>query len=375
MREIVWFCGNEGLVNRRMISGLAEVVRKNNWNLSVLPRPAAIQDIKKALEFWKPDAVVTDVNQSLEMPRGVHVCALGARPRGYRGRASFIYVDAAEIAELAAKELISLGYGNYAFIAPRIDTDWSLARESEFKRILALHGLDCRVFRATGKSAKGDAAYLKSLKKFIAGLPRPCAVFAACDRVGTVVLDVTNALDIAVPRDIAVCSVDDNEEICLNTTPQLTSVGVDFESFGRLTGEEFARMFANQKVKPRVIVRHPRGIVRRSSTRAFAAIDPIVAKVREFIRERVTGGVTAHEAAALFPCSLRMAEIRFKNATGNSIMEEIVTARMEAAMAMMSRSDMSLAEIASASGWPSQRLLRREFKIRYGKTPSEWRKK
>ena len=54
-----------------------------------------------------------------------------------------------------------------------------------------------------------------------------------------------------------------------------------------------------------------------------------MAAALELIRLKGGEGLAAREVAATFPCGRRMAELRFRAATGRSILEEILAVRQE----------------------------------------------
>lgn len=377
MRTIIWFRGSHGSANSRMIAGLSRAVKRQGWKLLVLPRPNHDESMRDLISFWKPDGVVTALPYDAEDYSDVAVVIMAARPKGFRGNVTFIAHDNDTTAEIVAKELLSLGYPNCAFVGARTEEAWSTARERAFRRILARHGRTCIVFRPTADDRRNSIALQRHLRQFLADLPKPCALFAAHDPIGAEVLAAAQAQGLAVPGDLAVCSVDDDEEVCLNTIPTLTSVRPAFERAGQLAELCFAERFAHPSLRTRTkdyrIDAGP--LVRRASTRREATSDAVVLKALDFISREVPRGLTAAEVAALFPCSPRMAQIRFKKVTGKTIQEAILDTRTGLAKALLQNDNLSMDALANRAGWTSARLLRLHFLKTFGLTPSEWQRR
>ena len=65
--------------------------------------------------------------------------------------------------------------------------------------------------------------------------------------------------------------------------------------------------------------------------------------------------------------------MRFRQATGTTIMSAILAERIETAKALMRRPDLKLEVIATLSGWKTYSVFRRRFAAACGLPPSQWR--
>jgi len=66
---------------------------------------------------------------------------------------------------------------------------------------------------------------------------------------------------------------------------------------------------------------------------------------------------------------------QFKKSFGIPPSEYIIRMRLQHAMTMLHESSKSIAEISESCGWPNQHFFSRLFKKRFGKTPSQLRRK
>jgi transcriptional regulator GlxA family with amidase domain len=117
----------------------------------------------------------------------------------------------------------------------------------------------------------------------------------------------------------------------------------------------------------------PLGIVRRASSRQMRIYDSTVYEALEKIRLHACDGLQPSDIAKDFPVSRRMAEIRFKAATGKTIGDELLERRLAVACDYLREGRSSVAAIANFCGWNSDVAFRKAFKDRFGLSPLQWR--
>ena len=221
----------------------------------------------------------------------------------------------------------------------------------------------------------GNAAdFIARLKPWLLKLPKPCGLFAANDDIAAVVLDACRAGGLSVPDDIAVIGVDDEPSVCETTKPSLSSVRPDFERAGRLAVDLLVRRLAQPGLAEEHLLFPVAGVTLRQSTRRLAQPNAKILAALEFIRREATHGIKAADVVAFLGLSERLAETRFKAATGHRITEEITEVRLAHALERLRDPQQALGPIANLCGWDSDIYLKRLFKARYGLTMSQWRK-
>ena len=283
--------------------------------------------------------------------------------------------DSVAAATLAAKELLSTGFTHFAYVPYPQKRFWSIERETAFTKSIAINGGTCKVFRARNTSNADSPDYLRSLREFIAALPRPCGIFAANDQIAASILTTTPLLELSIPDDIAVIGVDNYVNICEDTTPPLSSIEPDYYKAGTVAAMLMMEI-VNARNRPTILRKRTFGpvrIVRRASTRIFKSHDADVEAALELIQKEACTGLSAARVTRLFACSRVYAEMRFRKATGQSILEAIQAVRLERAKEMLRNPDQQIKAIADFCGFKHPAALCKLFLKKTGMTMSAWR--
>ena len=282
--------------------------------------------------------------------------------------------DAAYTAHLAARELSSLSMRNFAYVHDARALYWSEARCEAFRREVSDRGGELSsVFSMPGVCDRRKL--LPALARWVSDLPKPCGVFAANDETAAPLLCAFAKAGVRVPQDVAVIGVDNNQLVCKSSRPSLSSIAPDWEAGGFMAASTLDRLVKGRAVGMRLTFR-PLGVIGRESTaRTSEVVNARVVKAVEAIRSRACEGLRAREVVSLMGCSRRLAELRFREVTGKSILEEIRRIRYENARLLLSQTEVPMDVVANRSGWASLPSFCREFKEITGLTPMDWRRK
>ena len=205
-------------------------------------------------------------------------------------------------------------------------------------------------------------------------MPKPTAIFAANDYISELVVGCARKNGFAVPDDVAVMGVDNDEDICLRCTPSLSSIKPDHERAGYLAASLLRDLIRSLRRPPKSQTFGALAVFHRSSTRALRRHDERTVKIVEIVRKQAASGITVEQLARDFGVTRRLIEMRFREATGHSIRDEIQFIRLERAKVLLSQGGTRLAEIAAAAGYPSVQAFRKTFTAATGKSPLNWRK-
>lgn len=280
--------------------------------------------------------------------------------------------DNAQIADYAVKALLRANCEHFAFVGWSRAVNWSAIRLQAFQNTLTSLGKSCHLFLDPW-SLEDAVAFTSRLRPWLRELPCPCGIFAANDAVAAVVLDACRAAERAVPDEIAVIGVDDDSEICETTAPTLSSVRPDFRRSGYLATDLLLQRIANPARAPEHLLTPPTGATLRQSTRRLSRRSPKILAALELIRREAANGLKAADVVRTLGVSERLAETRFKAATGHRITEEITETRLAKVLDLLRTPNQSITPIAYLCGWESDVYLKRLFKARFGMTMRAWR--
>ena len=320
-------------------------------------------EVAELLSFWKPDGCIVNNDKVPE-------AAFADYPTVFQHRVlttgnprhATISFDEKAVAETAARHLLSLDLASYAYIQPQAKEYWSQMRERHFVRILGLNGHGVAVFAPIRKRLS-PPKQLARLANWLVNLPRPVGVFAANDAMAATVIDACDHANLAVPQDVAVIGVDNDERICEMTHPTLSSISPDVMTFCDESYRLLASLISGEAPKNPNMTVKPSSVVRRASTLRIKKSDTAVLAACELIRQRACEGLKARDVAATFPCGRRMAEIRFRAALGHSILDEIRTVRRVQAEMLTGSLRIHLRdEIAARCGYASWSSVHRLLK-------------
>ncbi len=282
--------------------------------------------------------------------------------------------DSRQIAHIAMTELLDGNPASILFIEWfKPSMTWSSEKLSVCRDIAKMHGLKFAKTTPSPDDATNPASLERRISEALAKMPRPCGVFAVTDALGAAAVSAALKLGAEIPDDVLVASVDDDPEICENCSPTLSSVRPDFHKLGFTAASLLSEFLANPHLKPRKVNIPALGMIRRASSRHIRVYDRTVHAALEKIRLHACEGITPGDIAKEFDVTRRMAEIRFKAATGKTISDEILERRLSIACDYLQTGNSTIAAIANFCGWNSDIAFRKAFKSRFGISPRSWR--
>ena len=284
-------------------------------------------------------------------------------------RTAYVTTDNAAVARVAFRELSTGHPAAYAVAGINIRYSWSRDRIRAFRTLCRDAGMRCFTF---DRICEDEGERSADLCGWIAKLPRHTAVFAVSDFVAVEVAAAARSAGRAVPRELTLLGVDNDERLCERQQPSLSSMQLDHERAGFLAAKLLAEGRSAKKVRTALI--SPLLAVRRESTLGHGRREWFVPEAVETIRREACEGLTVAELAGRFRCSRRLFDMRFREAMGCSALDEILRTRFERVFAMLLQPGTPIDAIADFCGFGCQYELRKLFRLRYGCSMSKWRR-
>lgn len=276
--------------------------------------------------------------------------------------------DSGAIGREAAAHLAAQGrFLSYGYVHDRERSAWSEDRAAAFSDAVG----GCRVFYAKGLSPDRD---IVALAEWLAALPRPSGVMVAYDDRAIAVMEACRRAKLSVPDDIAAVSCDNDELICNNLSPGLTSIEADFGWIGYRAAELISAMMRGTEISMSETCGGVRLVARGSS----APVSPggmLVRNALAFIDANAVKGIGAQDVADHLHVSRRLADLRFREVRGISISESIRARKIDAVKDALTRTDEKIELIADRCGFADPKHMMTVFRKEVGCSMSEWRMK
>ncbi|MEW4490185.1 DNA-binding transcriptional regulator [Thalassoglobus sp. JC818] len=287
-----------------------------------------------------------------------------------------VWSDDAKIGKLAAEHLLDRGFRHLAFCGFSGEA-WSERRQNAYENTVRQKLGDSAVYNSTwfGTAARPWEEEQEHLSRWINELEKPVGIFACNDVRGQQILDTCFQDDVAVPEEVAVIGVDNDEILCQLCRPPLSSVVPNAELVGYRAAETLSKLMNGEHVdEPKVFV-PPLGISTRQSTDVVAIEDQTVASALRFIRENACSGITVEDVLQIVPMSRSSLERKMRKYLNRSPQQEIRKVQVKRAQQLLTETDLPLEKIANLCGFQHPEYMHVVFRREIGQTPGAYRKR
>ena len=361
---------------RGILAGISDFVREHEpWSI-YLPEGRRGDKPPGWLASWDGDGIIARIENAeiAAHVRDARLPAVDVSAARLLPELPWVETDDAQIAELAFTHLHERGFKHFGFCGD-VSFNWSRWRRDHFVNRVAESGATCSLFEFGVQVGTGVPwnQQQEALAQWIRGLPRPTGVFACYDVMAQQLLDASRAIAVAVPEEIAVIGVDDDELLCNLSEPPLSSVVPDARRTGYEAASLLQRQMAGETLQPEPCLTKPRGVQTRQSTDVLAISDRHVAEALRFIREHASDGITVADVLDRARVSRRVLESRFRKVVGRTPHEELLRARLTRVKLLLSETDLSIAQIAERTGYQHIEYLSAQFARVLGMPPSQYR--
>jgi LacI family transcriptional regulator len=367
---------------RDLLRGVALFARtRSNWSL--LHQEMTID---ATLPDWMTASGISGVigrvdTHTIDSLRQLDVPIVDVRCRQNFAGIPQVETDDLAVAQLAFEHLWERGFRRFAFCGYQ-HAHYSEARLRFFRELVTAAGCSLSVYETPGERDKSLTSIEQSgvidtehLSTWIVALPRPTGLFVCNDIRGQQVLNACRSIEIAIPDDLAVIGVDDDDAICPLTDPPLSSVRPDAEQVGYRAAEILHDMMNGKSAPKSIEYVSPKSVVQRLSTQVSAVDDREVARVCRFIREHASEGIDVNDVAEFTSLSRRQLERRFRAELDRTLHEEITAAQLVRVRQLLRETTMTLQQITPLTGYSHKERLSAVFKRETGETCGEYRKR
>jgi LacI family transcriptional regulator len=364
----------------RLLKGIVRYSKEHGpWVLCKMPLSyREVHKIEGVLEWalkWKADGIIAQFynsdNVGLFRRHGIAAIA-----QDFRLRFTEIpNITGTHFAagRMGADHFIGKGFRSFGFYGFKRIV-WSEERCEGFRSEIEKHGYGDN-FSEYRNIGSDDLWYYESvsLREWLDGLPKPCAIMACDDSRAYHIVEVCNLHGIRVPEDVAVLGVDNDEVVCSLSDPPLSSIEQDVEAGGYAAAQLMERMINDPDGKFEDVVVNATRVVTRRSTDIYATEDNYISTALRYIHDNADRKLGVEDVVRQVPLARRLLETRFRRVTGTSVYSYIMGARIERLARRLLETDDPITDVALQMGFTDYKNISRQFRSLKGCTPSEYR--
>jgi LacI family transcriptional regulator len=269
--------------------------------------------------------------------------------------------DNRAIGRLAAEHFLDMGFRDFAFAGGR---QWfSRMRCEGFVQTLAEHGATCRILNATD-----------SLPSVLPKLSCRTAILVQNDQSARYLIAFCQDLGLSVPADIAVVGVDNDDILCTEMTPLLTSVDPNGEQIG-FEAARLAHALLHGRSKPAgPVLVPPKGLVVRESSDTLAVDSAPLARAVAFIRQHACESITVADVAGAARITRRTLHNLCRKHLASDVSGLVRRERIARAKTLLLNSNRTITDIAAECGFVHYSRFYSLFGRMTGVTPGVYRR-
>ena len=323
---------------------------------------------------WKADAIIAQLeNVNINSISMLNIPVIIQNYKERVDRICNITGDYFKTGEMAANFFLSRGFSNFAYYGFK-DMIWSRERADGFKSQIEKAGFQVSVLNINAKKNEDWSFDATIVSDWLLSLPKPVALFACDDYFASQITEICKIYNIAVPDEISVLGVDNDDLICNISNPPLSSIVLDVEKGGYEAAHILHQLMNKEIEEANDIVIPPLWIESRKSTEKYVVSDKYILQTIDYIKKNYSHPISVFDILQLVPISRRIFEKRFKKEMGISIYQFILKYKMEQFSQSILKTDRSLFELAMECGFEEYKNVTRIFQKYKGTTPVKYRK-
>jgi LacI family transcriptional regulator len=368
---------------RKLLQGIASYARVHGPWVFFHEERDLEAPLPRNLAQWRPDGIIGRLtgDKLIHQVRKLGLPTVDLYHEDDTKDIPGIAAHQSSLIRLAMEHFLERGFKHFAYCGfPGVL--FSELRSEHFRNSLARQSLHADVFAFKQPPPQGGLAEVEAyagrrggeLVRWLKALPKPVALLACNDMRGQQVVTVCAEAGIAVPDEVAVLGIDNDDVQCELSNPPLSSIDPNVQRIGYEAAHLLDRMIGGQPPPATRILVEPCGIITRRSTDVLAIADREVAEAVLFVRKHACDpGIGIDEMLGKLCCSRSTLDRWFHKWLGRSPNEEMTRVRLNRIHDLLATTRLPLEEIAQRCGFQHVESMCRMVKRMTGQTPGEYR--
>ena len=287
-----------------------------------------------------------------------------------------VFPDFDASGQIKAEHFLSRGLSNFAAMTAfknrgqRMEVD-------QFRKVIAECGYDCVIANSPQSLSRSLDHWRRTRELVEAWMDRwvlPIGVMVGGEDLGRLVVQMCHERDWRVPQDVAIIAGQNEENLCENPSPSMTSMEFGYERIGYRCAKLLQHLMDGGTAPDNPISLSPSGLVVRESTDFHAVQDKLVADALDYISRNSHRHIGQHDVSRAVNAETRTLQLRFRKFLDSPIATEIRRVRLERAKRELVQSDRRIEHIARDVGFKTANRMCEIFRRELGITPTDYRK-
>lgn len=362
---------------RQIVVGIHDYIHKHErWQMFIETR--GLQEVWSVPAGWLGDGIIARIS-NLQLAadlkaRNIPVVNVSGiqLPGVDFPRVS---TDLKAIGRLAVQHFLNRGFKSFAYCS-LTGLSYVLQLQESFAQAVKAAGGECNIYAAKpGLGAEMDwNSDLTQLGEWMKSLTKPVAMLAWDYSSGRAIMFAAELAGLVVPEEVAVMCGGDDDLLCEVLHTPMSGIRAASEQIGHEAARVLDAMMHGAKPPTKPIFFPPSKIITRHSTDTLAIHDATLVKALNYIRQNANKPLQVFEVCRAAGVSRRVLERKFVQALGRSPATEIRRVHMERAKQLLAETQMSIPEVAEASGFTSPEYMAIRFRLDLKASPLRYRK-
>ncbi|QDT64887.1 XylR family transcriptional regulator [Calycomorphotria hydatis] len=366
---------------RGLLRGISNYLKeRGHWSIYLEERNLA-DTLPEELLAWKPDGIIARVEHPVlaDFIRESGIPTVDMFAKYDMPAVPSFDDDDSSICSVAAEHLLARGFRQFGYCGfPGVH--FSQNRLRHFTAFFREQDIEVSCYSSEShEQALTATAELHALEdtssiiQWLNDLPKPIGILACNDTRAQQLLRICADLEIAVPEEVAVIGIDNDDVICELCNPPLTSVEPDTKRIGYYAAETLDKMMRGESVSDGLTVVPPLGVVPRHSTDITVGGDAITSEALDYLHKYAFTGESIELICDRLGISRSTMERRIRSLLGRSPKAEVDRLRILQSKELLLRTDFSVDVIAHKVGYEHPSSFHRAFRGAEGQTPQQFR--
>lgn len=376
MKQIAILMGYNTAYERQIISGILHYAHlAGDWSLYFV-EPV---DVQYKFKEWDGDGAIAHLDstkledlENLPIP----VVGIGRRSDDFLEAPNFFHVASnnKKVAQLAVDHFMGLGVPHFACFGIPDDLNfWADTRKHYFQKYVENAGYPCFSYEEGFYTTQNWKAVRDRQIQWLESLPKPIGIFSVMDMRARELVELCRLSGIAVPEQVCILGVDNDEAICNFSSPTISSISQGTKEMG-LQAATFLDQMINRepRASPHYLV-DPIGVIKRESTDFLNLEDKVMESALRFIQRNACRGIQVVDVIDHCGVSRSTLERRFKQTLKLTIRTKIEQIQLEQVQDLLTHTPLTLQNIADRAGFNTLQYMMYVFRKKFDMTPTMYR--